>query len=453
MSEDGLRASVEKMEAEGMPQAAVDTFRHYYEQLESGETGMLPEADIEPVEEVAEFTELPEEDGPLDQAVVLKLNGGLGTGMGMTQAKSLIEAKDGLSFLDIVAKQVAALRERAGADVPLVLMNSFNTRDDSLEALKAHPELESSVPPDFVQHKEPKIRVDDLTPVEWPDNPRLEWCPPGHGDLYTALLTSGMLDALLDGGFRYAFISNSDNLAAVLEPRVLAWIAREEIPFVMEVTDRTEADRKGGHIARKGDRYVLRETAQTPDEDLDALQDIGRHRYVNTNNLWVDLKALKATLEERDNVLGLPLIVNKKTVDPGDKSTPEVYQLETAMGAAVGVFEGARPLRVPRTRFSPVKSTEDLLALRSDAYVLRDDARVELDERRDSTPPVVDLDDDHYKKLADFDERFPDGAPSLVEAERIAVEGDVTFGRDVVVRGKVTVEGPTRVEDGTVLEG
>ena len=239
------------MEAEGIPEAAIDTFRHYYEQLESGETGMLPEDSIEPVDEVAEFDELPEEDGPLDRAVVLKLNGGLGTSMGMTQAKSLIEAKDGLAFLDVVARQVQALRERAGAPVPLVLMNSFYTREDSLAKLAEHPELESPVPADFVQHKEPKLLVDDLTPVEWPDDPAQEWCPPGHGDLYTALLTSGMLDALLDAGYRWAFISNSDNLAAVLEPRVLAWIAREEIPFVMEVTDRTEADRKGGHIAKR----------------------------------------------------------------------------------------------------------------------------------------------------------------------------------------------------------
>src|SRR4051812_43558457 len=453
MSADGLKASVEKMEAEGIPQAAIDTFRHYYEQLESGETGMLPEDSIEPVDDVVEFGELPDEDGPLDRAVVLKLNGGLGTSMGMTRAKSLIEAKDGLSFLDVIARQVEALRERAGAPVPLVLMNSFYTREDSLAKLAEHPELESPVPADFVQHKEPKLRVDDLMPVEWPDDPSQEWCPPGHGDLYTALLTSGMLDELLDASYRWAFISNSDNLAAVLEPRVLAWIAREEIPFVMEVTDRTEMDRKGGHIARRGDRYLLRETAQTPDEDLDALQDIGRHKYVNTNNLWVDLRALKSLLSERDGVLGLPLIVNKKTVDPGDKSTPEVFQLETAMGAAVGVFEGARPLRVPRTRFSPVKTTEDLLALRSDAYVLQDDARVELDPRRDGKPPVVDLDDDYYKKLADFDSRFGEGAPSLVEAERLAVEGDVTFGRDVVVRGSVTLEGPRRVEDGAVLEG
>jgi UTP--glucose-1-phosphate uridylyltransferase len=152
-------------------------------------------------------------------------------------------------------------------------------------------------------------------------------------------------------------------------------------------------------------------------------------------------------------VLGLPLIVNKKTVDPGDKSTPEVFQLETAMGAAIGVFEGARPLRVPRSRFSPVKSTEDLLGLRSDAYVLTEDARVELDPRRDHKPPIIDLDDEHYKRLRDFEQHFPEGAPSLVECERLALEGPVTFGRDVVVRGSVRLEGPHTVPDGEVLSG
>jgi UTP--glucose-1-phosphate uridylyltransferase len=450
---DGLEASVEKMRSEGIPDAAVRTFAHYYEQLREGETGMIPESAIEPVEDPQDLEDLPAGDPPLDQAIVLKLNGGLGTSMGMTRAKSLIEAKDGLSFLDVVARQVIELRERTGARLPLVLMNSFYTHEDSLKALAAHPRLASDVPADFVQNKEPKVLVDGLEPVEWPDDPSLEWCPPGHGDLYTALLTSGMLDRLLDAGYRYAFVSNSDNLGAVLDPRILAWIAREEIPFAMEVTDRTEADRKGGHIARRADGgFLLRETAQTPEEDLDALQDIGRHRYVNTNNLWVDLHALQRVMEEREGVLGLPLIVNRKTVDPGDRSTPAVYQLETAMGAAVGVFEDARPVRVPRTRFSPVKTTEDLLALRSDAYVLRDDARVELAEERHGTPPVVDLDDDHYKLLRDFEARIPD-APSLVACERIAVDGDVTFGRDVVVRGSVRVEGPRRVEDGAVLEG
>jgi UTP--glucose-1-phosphate uridylyltransferase len=450
---DGLDASMEKMRREGLPDAAIDTFRHYYRQLAEGETGMLPESDIEPVEELQDLESLPDEDAPLDQAVVLKLNGGLGTSMGMTRAKSLIEAKDGQTFLDVIARQVLELRRRSGARLPLVLMNSFYTHEESLEALARH-NLESDVPADFVQHKEPKIRVDDLMPVDWPDDPSLEWCPPGHGDLYTALLTSGMLDALLERGYRYAFVSNSDNLGAVLEPRILAWMARERIPFAMEVTDRTEADRKGGHIAHlPGGGYVLRETAQTPEEDLEALQDITRHRYVNTNNLWVDLRVLADVLREREGVLGLPLIVNRKTVDPGDRSTPEVFQLETAMGAAIGVFEGALPVRVTRRRFAPVKTTEDLLALRSDAYVLADDSRVELAPERDGTPPVVDLDDDHFKLLRDFDARFPEGAPSLVACERLSVEDDVTFGAGVVVRGTVTVSGPRRVEDGAVLEG
>ena len=175
-------------------------------------------------------------------------------------------------------------------------------------------------------------------------------------------------------------MANSDNLGAVLDPRILAWLRAEQIPFLMEVTDRTEADRKGGHLAkrRSDGRLVLRETAQTPEEDLEALQDITRHRYVNTNNLWVDLRALDAAMRERDGVLGLPMIRNEKTVDPTDKSSPAVYQIETAMGAAIEVFEGARALRVPRTRFAPVKTTDDLLALRSDAYELTDDARVVL---------------------------------------------------------------------------
>jgi UTP--glucose-1-phosphate uridylyltransferase len=448
---NGLQASVEKMRREGLPEPAIATFEHYYRQLAEGETGMIPESEIEPVEDPQELDALPEGDAALDEAVVLKLNGGLGTSMGMTRAKSLIEAKDGMSFLDVIARQVLELRERSGARIPLVLMNSFATHDDSLRALD--PEARADVPPDFVQHKEPKLRADDLTPVDWPDEPSLEWCPPGHGDLYTALLTSGMLDALLEHGYRYAFVSNSDNLGAVLEPRVLGWMARERLPFVMEVTDRTEADRKGGHIAARRDGgFVLRETAQTPKEDLAALQDISRHRYVNTNNLWIDLRALESTMRSRDGVLGLPLIVNRKTVDPGDSSTPEVFQLETAMGAAIGVFEGAQPVRVPRRRFSPVKTTEDLLALRSDAYVLADDARVELASARHGTPPIVDLDAAHYKLLRDFDARFPGGAPSLVACERLAVEGDVTFGRDVVVRGTVTVRGPRRIEDGEVLE-
>ena len=460
MSAEGLRASEVKMVAAGVPDVAIATFAHYYRQLEAGETGLVPEADIAPVESLPSFDDLPDADARdvLDRAVAIKLNGGLGTSMGMTRAKSLLPVKDGLTFLDVIVRQVLDLRKRHGVRLPLVLMNSFYTREESLRALANDAGIESDVPLDFVQNREPKLRADDaLMPVRWPADPDLEWCPPGHGDLYTALVTSGMLEALLDRGYEYAFVSNSDNLGAVLDPRILAWFAAEEVPFLMEVADRTEADRKGGHLAARASdgQLVLREIAQTPDEDQDAFQDVSRHRFFNTNTLWVSLRALAGVLEARDNVLGLPMIVNRKTVDPGDSASPEVFQLETAMGSAIAVFDGARALRVPRERFAPVKTTNDLLALRSDAYELTDDAHVVLVPGRDGGAPLIDLDPAHYKLLDGFEARFPAGAPSLVDCERLAVRGDVTFGAGVVVRGDVTIDAGDenrRIADGMVIE-
>jgi UTP--glucose-1-phosphate uridylyltransferase len=448
----------------GVPDVAVDTFAQQLERLRAGETGVLAEADIEPVAELPDAAELPSDNegarAALDRTVVIKLNGGLGTSMGMTAPKSLLEVKDGLTFLDITVRQILDLRARTGAQLPLVLMNSFATRDASLEALARHDELPvDGVAADFVQSKAPKLDAQTLEPVSWPADPGLEWAPPGHGDLYASLQSSGMLRELLDAGYAYAFVANVDNLGAVMEPRILAWFAREEIPFLMEVADRTPADRKGGHLARRPDGgLVLREVAQTPDADLDAFQDISRHRFFNTNTLWIDLRELAAALDERGGVLGLPMIVNRKTVDPGDSSSTPVVQLETAMGAAIDVFDGARAIRVPRTRFAPVKTTNDLLALRSDAYVLHGDGRISVAPERDGAgAPLVDLDTAYFKLLRDFDARFPAGAPSLVGCESLTVEGDVTFGAGVVVRGTVMVQqgddGPRRIDDGAVLEG
>jgi UTP--glucose-1-phosphate uridylyltransferase len=450
-----VSAATDKMRREGLPETAIDTFAHYEEKLRQGDEGMLPEAELEPLTDVPSADELPEADeSVLERAVVLKLNGGLGTSMGMTEAKSLIEIKDGHTFLDVIVRQVLYLRERHDAAVPLLLMNSFATRDDTLAALERYPDLKlDGLPLDFLQGKVPKLLADSLDPVEWPADPSHEWAPPGHGDVFTSLATSGMLETLLERGYEYLFLSNSDNLGAVLDPRILTWFAREDLPFLSEVVDRTEADRKGGHLARRrdGGGLVLRETAQVPDEDQEAFEDIERHRYFNANNIWVSLRALQTALDERGGVLGLPMIVNRKTVDPSDPSSPKVLQLETAMGAAIGVFEGAAAVHVPRARFAPVKTTSHLLVVRSDAYELADDWTVQLAAGRDAAP-IVELSDE-FKLLRDFESRFPAGPPSLVEAARLEVEGDVRFGRDVRVRGTVRVEGPAEIPDGAVLEG
>jgi len=464
MPASGLDDALAKLLADGAGAATVAAFEHAARQFAAGERGVLPEVEIDPVEELADAEDLPEpgsEAGDLlDRTVVLKLNGGLGTSMGMTMAKTLLEVKDGLTFLDLIARQMVALRERyAGPRLPLILMNSFRTRAESLAALERYGDVSADLAPDFLQSRVPKLLDDEsLAPASWPADAELEWAPPGHGDLYPALAASGMLDQLLARGYRWAFVSNADNLGATLDPAILAWMARDELPFLMEVADRTPADRKGGHLARRADGggLVLREVAQTPESDLDAFQDISRHRFFNTNSVWLDLERVAADLVG-DGVIDLPMIVNRKTVDPADPGSPGVVQLETAMGAAIACFNGAEGVRVPRSRFLPVKTTDDLLVLRSDAYVLDERSRVVAAPGREGAPPpLVRLDPEWFKLVADFDARFPHGPPSLVDCESLTVAGDVRFGRGVVVRGVVRVDAgvsPLELADGTVLEG
>jgi UTP--glucose-1-phosphate uridylyltransferase len=458
MSEQGLRAAEEKMRKDGQPEEAIRNFRNAYERLEGGESAMLPSSELEPAGDVSALDSLPETDiaEALAHVVAIKLNGGLATTMGLRRPKSLVEARDGHTFLDIIIGQTLALRRRYDVALPLLLMDSEATRDETLEALGQHPELDGSLAPDFMQSMVPKLNADTLEPASWPDAPSLEWAPPGHGDVYGALRRSGMLEDLLDRGFHHAMISNSDNLGATLDPRIAGFVAAEKLPFLMEVVEGTEADRKGGHIARrKSDgQLVLREVAQTPDEDADSFRDFRRWRYYNTNNLWIDLRVLHETLESSDGVLELPLIINRKTVDPRDSDSTPVLQLESAMGAAIGSFEGARLLMVPRTRFVPVKTTDDLLVMRSDVYEMSEEDMVvrPVPERAENLP-YVELDSRYYKLLDRFEERFPSGPPSLREAERLVVHGDVTFGAGVVIRGAVELERdePDRIDDGAVL--
>jgi UTP--glucose-1-phosphate uridylyltransferase len=451
-----FRPFAERMCAEGLPAIFIDNFAWYYDKLAHGDDGLIPEAAVKPVTDLPDaekfglaLAEVGQE--ALARTTLIKLNGGLGTGMGLRAAKSLLPVRDGLTFLDIIARQAM----RAG--VPLLLMNSYVTEADSLEALARYPELERGLPLSFVQHKEPKIVCADLQPADWPVDPALEWCPPGHGDLYVALITSGMLEALLAAGYEYAFVSNADNLGAVLDLPILGYFATNELPFMMEVADRSESDRKGGHLARLPDgRLLLRELAQCPSQDVEAFQDIARHRFFNTNNLWLHLPTLARVMIERDYRLGLPMIRNRKPIDPRRPESTPVYQLETAMGTAISVFEGAQAVRVPRSRFAPVKKTDDLLAVRSDAYLLTEDDRVVLHPARREIPPVIELEPQYYQFIHLLDERFPAGPPSLLDCDKMRVSGDVRFGRGVIVRGNVHVLNETGdqvcVPEATVLD-
>jgi UDP-N-acetylglucosamine pyrophosphorylase len=433
-----------KMSAAGMGDAAIRAFHRNYEALLRHETGMIPEATISPAVGLASFDSIapagPADAALLSQAVVIKLNGGLGTGMGLQGPKSLLAVRDGVNFLDLMVRQILDLRKTSGAKVRLLLMNSFSTSEQTLAHLEKYRDagLASASEVELMQNQIPKIDATTLLPVEWPAAPDHEWCPPGHGDLYPALVGSGWLDRLLAEGVKYAFISNSDNLGAILDPAILSDFAHSGAPFLMEVTRRTAADRKGGHLAlRKADgRLLLREVAQCPDEDSEAFQDIERHRYFNTNSLWLRLDLLKEQLAADSGVLPLPMIRNNKTVDPRDKQSKAVVQLEIAMGAAIECFEGAAALDVPRSRFAPVKTTGDLLALRSDAYEVLDDGQVRLAASRKGVPPNIVLSDD-YKLV---DQLEPLGVPGLLHCNSLKVCGLVHFSAGVVIEGDVEIK-------------
>lgn len=460
-----LTPFVTKMRQAELPELMIQVFCHYYEQLVKGATGYIDGREARPVMQLPQFDQLTPAhyaagQAALGKTIILKLNGGLGTSMGIHGPKSLLPAKGQWSFLDVIVRQMLYLRTQYGARLPLVLMNSFNTDAESLAALAAYPEFVQELPLSFLQHKEPKVLKESLLPAEWPADPTKEWCPPGHGDIYAALMTSEMLPQMIKAGFEYAFVSNSDNLGATLDLTILGYMAKEKLPFLMEVAYRTAADRKGGHLAQRPDgQLILRELAQCPPDEVDAFQDIQRYRYFNTNNLWVHLPTLHTVLSQRNGVLGLPLIRNEKPVDPTDPSSPRVYQLETAMGSAIACFAGAQALSVPRSRFIPVKKNNDLLLLWSDVYQVDEAFHLTLHPARATSvlddAPLVFLDERYYQLIDDMRERFPHGAPSLLACTELRVEGNVYFGRNVTLKGCVHIvndsDQPLWIKDNTCL--
>lgn len=453
-----------KMEQQGLPAIVINTFKCYFNQFLYGAQGKLSERDMLPVEEqeLADYETMarykPLGERSLHKIAVIKLNGGLGTSMGLESAKSLIPVKDGLSFLDLILLQAKNVRDHYGVEFPQILMNSFKTHMDTMLKVGDFTNGSTGIDLAFLQHRYPKIMAKDHTPAKWPQNPELEWNPPGHGDIYTALITSGLLDALLDKGYQYVFISNSDNLGAIMNRRLLGYMVHHKLPFLMEVARRTEQDKKGGHLCRlkKNNQLALREVAQCPDKEADSFCDIGRFKFFNTNSIWVDLRVLQSVFVAH-RMMPLDLIINPKTLDPRDPESPKVFQLETAMGSAITSFFNAQAVIVPRKRFAPVKTTADLFQVMSDCYVRTDRDTIEPNPQRKLSMPVITLDPWFYKKIDMFLERVPVQPPSLRECSSLTIRGDVRFERDVRCVDDVVLinDGPEQavIPSGQVLRG
>lgn len=441
------------MRQDNLPASVIKNFERLFNDVLHGKTGIITEDEIEPVAEIDCFSALTAcadtvDEGKrlLGQLVVIRLNGGLGTTMGLERAKSLLSVKNGLSFNDIIAGQLEDIAKRTGIEIPLVHMTSFSTDSDVRAAMAQYANLTpTGLPVSFLQHRHPKIYVDTMMPAEEP-NEELNWNPPGHGDIYAALLATGLAQKLVNMGKRYAFVANADNLGATVEPAILGYFAKSRAPFLMETAERTKADAKGGHLARRKStgRLVLRESSQAPTQpggDISAdFQDVLKYRHFNTNNIWLDLQAVLDVAGQHDGSIPLPLISNKKNVNPRDRSSRKVVQIETAMGAAIEVFEGARALQVPRSRFAPVKSNNDLLIVRSDVYTLNPDCTLTVNPARKRLElPSVSLDSHFFGLLRDFEARVV-VIPSLVNATSFTVQGDVVLRHPVKIVGNVAIK-------------
>ncbi len=436
---------LEKLENNSIHKIVRETFKIYYEKILSGESGKLSNKEIEVPNEdkIVKYENLSTAKTELLQKLaVIKLNGGLGTSMGLKKAKSLLEIKNGLTFLDIICKQILHLRKSFQTDIPLIFMNSFSTREDTLNFLKKYPEIKNkNLPQDFIQNKYPKIKQSDFSPLNLDDD-KLNWNPPGHGDIYQSLEITGILDELISQGYEYLFLSNSDNLGAVADIKILTYFAEHNLPFMMEVCQRTESDKKGGHLAQtKKGQLILRETAQCPADEVEDFQNINKFKFFNTNNLWVNIKSLKYKIIEQNGIFDLPIILNPKEVN-GIK----VFQLETAMGAAIGKFPESKAIVVPRNRFAPVKKTNDILSIWSDAYILTDDFRIILNPEL-SVPPLISLDQKYFKTVEQLKERIKK-IPSLKNVKSLEISGDFSCESKMEFFGNVKIATDGQVKIG-----
>ncbi|KAG7986285.1 hypothetical protein I3843_03G072000 [Carya illinoinensis] len=383
----------------------------------------------------------------LDKLVVLKLNGGLGTTMGCTGPKSVIEVRNGLTFLDLIVIQIENLNSKYGCNVPLLLMNSFNTHDDTLKIVEKYFGSNVEIHT-FNQSQYPRLVVDDFSPLPSKGQTGKDgWYPPGHGDVFPSLKNSGKLDALLSQGKEYVFIANSDNLGAVVDLKILNHLVHNKNEYCMEVTPKTLADVKGGTLISYEGRVQLLEIAQVPDEHVNEFKSIEKFKIFNTNNLWVNLKAIKRLVEA--DALKMEIIPNPKEVE-GIK----VLQLETAAGAAIRFYDNAIGCNVPRSRFLPVKATSDLLLVQSDLYILEDGFVIRNKARTNPANPSIELGPE-FKKVGNFLNRFKT-IPSIIGLDSLKVTGDVWFGTGVTLKGKVVIAAKPGVKleipDGAVLE-
>lgn len=368
----------------------------------------------------------------LDKLVVIKLNGALATPLGCSGPTSTIPVRDNLTSLDLTVQQLEQLNKLYNTDVPLVLMNSFLTDEETEKVIRKYSSFEVTIRT-FNQSCFPRINKDTLMPAAAKSGVFTEndWYPPGHGNFYKAFSDSGLLELFIGEGKEFCFISNMDNVGANIDLDILQMCLTGVQEFVMEVTEKTRADVKGGTLIQYEGKLRLLEVAQVPNDKLEDFMSVKKFNVFNTNNLWISLPAIRRVIT--DDILEMEIIVNPVTLNNGSNG----YQLVTAIGAAMKCFDNAVGLTVPRSRFLPVKKTSDLLLLMSNLYSPHHGQLKMSGKRMFPTTPFIKL-GQNFQNISELLKRFG-SIPDILELDHLSVSGDVTFGKQVSLKGTVII--------------
>ncbi|CAN1226243.1 UTP--glucose-1-phosphate uridylyltransferase [Linum grandiflorum] len=312
----------------------------------------------------------------LDKLVVVKLNSTLGTAVGFNGPKSMIDVRDGVTSLDLLVNQIQNLNQKYGSDIPLVLINSARTHDDTSKVLEQYSTSNIDILP--VQQGQQLGESPDVL-----ENENKLYASDQAAAL-RSLIDSGALDVLLAKGKEYVLVVSPDNSAVAVDAKILNHLITNKIVLCMEL----------GEIA----------------EDPSA-HSMEKFKFISTKTLWLSLNAIKRLAD-----------TNSLKVD--NVSTSELFD------KAVGI-------NVPQSRFLQLNTTSDLLLVKSDLYAVIDGSLARNPFRSSPLDPSIQLGPE-FEKIDHFESRFQ-SIPSIVELDALKVTGDVWFGAGVTLKGNVSI--------------
>lgn len=392
---------------------------------------------VVPYESLASISEdIAETKMLLDKLVVVKFNGALGTNMGFSGPKSAIEVKNNLTPLDLMVDQVESLNSKYGCNVPLLLMDTAETHDHVQKVLE--------------KYSNSKVDIHSLSLSQQPHEKSFEghsrkdklYPSSDHSVVFLSLMKSGTLDLLLVQGKEYALVVDSDNVAAVADPKIFNHLIQNQIEYCMEVAPVPSIDLRNSLINLRPGKFQLVDITQNPTK-----QSGGKFKFINTRSMWVNLRAIKRLIDTDE--LKIENFSSSKEVNDD-----QIISRGTGADSAIQFFDHTIGINVAQSRYLPVNSTSDLLLLQSDLYTADEGILVQNPARDNPANPSIELGPE-FEKVNDFQSRFK-SIPSIINLDSLKVEGDVWFGAGITLKGKVSIVAKPgmklEIPDGIVLE-